>query len=146
MTLVFGRPPGRRGPRESLRSKILWGEGGARERADGVFCKKQKAPEQSELCSGRPLGGRAPGEICASKVSRGEGGMTERYEKSPVKRPGFLNGAKSMDRPPGRQGPRKNLRSKILWGSDCARRRVSRPTAAQAAALRPRWSSRMSAR
>ena len=50
------RPPGRRGPRESLRSKILWGEGGARERADGVFCKIQKAPEQSELCSDAVVG------------------------------------------------------------------------------------------
>ena len=44
--------------------------------------------------------------------------MTERYEKSPVKRPGFLNGAKSMGRPPGRRGPRKSLRSRILWGSE----------------------------
>ena len=76
------------------------------------------------LVYGRPSGGGAPGEICASKVSRGEGGMTERYEKSPVKRPGFLNGAKSMDRPPGRQGPRKNLRSKILWGEGGARERA----------------------
>ena len=39
--------------------------------------------------------------------------MTERYEKSPVKRPGFLNGAKSMDRPPGRRGPAKVCEAKF---------------------------------
>ena len=39
--------------------------------------------------------------------------MTERHEKSPVKRPGFLNGAKSMDRPPGRRGPAKVCEAKF---------------------------------
>ena len=38
--------------------------------------------------------------------------MTERYEKSPVKRPGFLNGAKSINRPPGR-GPAKVCEAKF---------------------------------
>ena len=37
------------GPRERLRSKISWGEGGAREHADDFF--EQKKSEQSELCS-----------------------------------------------------------------------------------------------
>ena len=32
----------------------------------------------------------------ASVTFCGRGGMTKRYEKSPVKRPGFLNGAQSI--------------------------------------------------
>ena len=91
----ISRPQGGRGPHESLRSKILWGEGAAAERARRwLKISRRKRCTACVFAALRAAG--APAEVCIGKIPRGEGGMMERYEKSPANRPGFLNGAQSI--------------------------------------------------
>ena len=61
-----------------------------------------------------------PQEVDSFVVLPDVGALQARFcpegKKSPVKRPGFLNGAQSMGRPPGRRGPRENLRQQSFVG------------------------------
>lgn len=53
--------------------------------------------------------------------------MTQRYEKSPVFRPGFLNGAQSIGQATPCWGPHENLLRKFSWGSEERRRDEKSP-------------------
>ena len=75
----------------------------------------KKPPQAIWLLRKRPAGPRGPHGDLPRKAPWGKGGMTERHEKSPVLRPGFLNGAESI---PTWSGLRDSNSLPSAWEAD----------------------------
>ena len=57
-------------PAKICASKVSWGEGGARERADDAFLQKKRR-SKANFANGRPWAAGTPAKICEAKF-RGE--------------------------------------------------------------------------